>query len=150
MPKLHKKTKNSLKASIAAFIVIAVLGLITEYTHFNMIIAPLGSTCAIVFGMPNSPAARARNILFTYIMASVTAYLLYYFFGYHVIVMAAGVAIAVYLMIYENLIHPPAAGIPIFFYYIKPQPEFLLFPILSGCVVILIARKIYRKLWMTR
>ena len=72
------------------------------------------------------------------------AYILYHLGGYNIYMMALGVGLAVFLMMYENLIHPPAAGIPIFFYYIKPEPEFLLFPIFAGCAVILLARKIYK------
>ncbi len=141
----RKKKKESIKAGIAAFAVILFLGLFTEHTYFNLMIASFGSTCAIVFAMPKSPASRARNIIFSYTTTSVIAFLLYYILGYEAWVMALCVGLSVFLMIYENLIHPPAAGIPIFFYYIKPEPEFLLFPILSGCVVIIIARKLYKK-----
>lgn len=145
MIKPSRKTILSFKAASAAFCVILLLGLVTGNTGVNLMIASFGSTCAIVFAMPKSPAARARNIIFTYTTSAATAFALYYIFGYATPVMALGVGISIFLMMYENLIHPPAAGIPIFFYYIKPQPEFLLFPILTGCIIIIIARKLYKK-----
>lgn len=145
MANISKKTKESLKAGAAAFAMILLLGLITQTTYLNLMIASFGSTCAIVFAMPKSPAARARNIIFTYTTTSIAAFLLFHLLGYHMWVMAFCVGLSVFLMIYENLIHPPAAGIPIFFYYIKPEPEFLLFPILGGCVVIIVARKLYKE-----
>lgn len=148
--KFSPKAIASLRAAIGAFIVILSLGLITDNIGINLMIASFGSTCAIVFALPDSPAARARNIMFSYITSAVIAYLLYQTFGYHVAIMALGVAVSIFLMMYENLIHPPAAGIPIFFYYIKPEPEFLLFPILTGCVAIIIARKIFKKLHKTK
>jgi CBS-domain-containing membrane protein len=139
-----KRTKESIKAALAAFAVIFLLSAVTNNTPFNLMIASFGSTCAIVFAMPKSAASRARNIIFTYTTTSLASFLLYLLFGYATWVMALCVGLSVFLMIYENLVHPPAAGIPIFFYYIKPEPEFLLFPILSGCVVIIIARKLYK------
>ena len=57
---LKKKTKKSFIAAAAAFAVILLLGLATEFTGYGLMLASFGSTCAIVFTMPKSPAARAQ------------------------------------------------------------------------------------------
>lgn len=139
-----KKTKDSAVAGIASFLTIFILAWLTDNTGFNFLMAPFGATTALVYTLPKAQISQAKNILFGYTSASAVSFLLFHFLGYEESVMALGVGIAVFLMMFERIVHPPAVSIPVFFYYVKPEPEFLLFPILSGCVVIIILRKTFK------
>ena len=137
------KNNNFLKALIAglfSFATISALTLLTYKTEFGVfLIASFGSTMALLYGYPESPFAHPKNIFFGHLIASLTGLFVLYFIPlplYLIIPLAVG--LAVFLMIMLNITHPPAGGNPIIVIMGSVSLDYIINPIISGTIIVLI------------
>ena len=137
--------KNSLiiKALIAGFfstITIGVLTLLTYKTEFGIfLIASFGSTMVLLYGYPESPFAQPKNIFFGHMVTSLAGLFVLYFLPlplYIDLPIAVGTGVA--LMIMLNITHPPAGGNPIIVIMGSVSLDYIINPIISGTIIILI------------
>ena len=137
--------KNSLiiKALIAGMfsaITIGVLTLLTYKTEFGIfLIASFGSTMVLLYGYPESPFAQPKNIFFGHLATSLAGLIVLYFIPlplYINLPIAVGVGVA--LMIMLNITHPPAGGNPIIVIMGSVSLDYLINPIISGTIIVLI------------
>ena len=107
--------KKSLIAAVFSTFTIGVLSLLTYKTPYGLfLIASFGSTMVLLYGYPESPFAKPKNIFFGHLL---TAFVGVFFVNYvplpiYVIIPLA-VGAGVGLMIILNVTHPPAGGNPI-------------------------------------
>jgi CBS-domain-containing membrane protein len=137
------KNNNAIKALIAglfSFITIGALTLLTYKTEFGVfLIASFGSTMALLYGYPESPFAHPKNIFFGHLIASLTGLFVLYFIPlplYLIIPLAVG--LGVFLMIILNISHPPAGGNPIIIIMGSVSLDYIINPIISGSIIVLI------------
>ena len=135
--------ENILKSSIAAlfsFVTIGVLTLLTYKTEYGIfLIASFGSTMVLLYGYPESPFAQPKNIFFGHLLTAlvgVLCLLLIPLPDYILIPLAAGLGVG--LMILFNVTHPPAGGNPIIVIIGGVSFDYLLSPIITGSIVILV------------
>ena len=137
--------KNSLiiKALIAGLfssITIGALTLLTYKTEFGIfLIASFGSTMVLLYGYPESPFAQPKNIFFGHLVTSITGILFLYFVPlplYINLSLAVGAGVA--LMIMLNITHPPAGGNPIIVIMGSVSLDYIINPIISGTIIVLI------------
>ena len=137
--------KNSIiiKALIAGFfsaITIGTLTLLSYKTEFGIfLIASFGSTMVLLYGYPESPFAQPKNIFFGHLITSLTGLFVLYFIHlplYINLPIAVGAGVA--LMILLNITHPPAGGNPIIVIMGSVSWEYLINPIISGTIIVLI------------
>ena len=135
--------ENILKSSIAAlfsFVTIGVLTLLTYKTEYGIfLIASFGSTMVLLYGYPESPFAQPKNIFFGHLLTAlvgVLCLLLIPLPDYILIPLAAGLGVG--LMILFNVTHPPAGGNPIIVIIGGVSYDYLLSPIVTGSIVILV------------
>ena len=137
--------KNSLiiKALIAGFfsaITIGALTLLTYKTEFGIfLIASFGSTMVLLYGYPESPFAQPKNIFFGHLTTSLAGIFVLYFIPlplYINLPIAVGAGVA--LMIMLNITHPPAGGNPIIVIIGSASFDYLLSPVITGSVIIII------------
>ena len=137
-------SKSSLqKALIAALfstITIMALTLLTYKTEYGVfLIASFGSSMVVLFGYPESPFAQPKNIFFGHLLTSIVGVLFVIFIPlpiYIIIPIAVGVGIG--LMILLNVPHPPAGGNPIIVIMGSASFDYLINPIISGSIIILV------------
>jgi CBS-domain-containing membrane protein len=139
-----KITKEKLlKASIAAIfstITIGCLGLLTYKTPLGIFLAAsFGSSMVLLYGFPESPFAQPKNIFYGhFITALIGIFFVNYIYLPIFINIALAVGVGIFFMIILDVVHPPAGGNPIIVIIGGVSYEYLINPIIFGCLLILL------------
>ena len=133
------KIIRSLLALIFTTITIGVLTLLTYKTNFGLfLIASFGSSMVLLYGYPESPFAKPKNILFGHLITALIGILFYNFIPLPIyILIPLAVGLGVGLMILLDVTHPPAGGNPIIVILGSVSFDYLFSPILTGCLIII-------------
>ncbi len=135
--------KNIIKGLIAGLfstITIAALTLLTYKTQYGIfLIASFGSSMVLLYGYPESPFAQPKNIFFGHLLTTICGMFVLYFFPFPIyITIPIAVGLGVSLMIIMGVTHPPAGGNPIIVIMGSVSLDYLINPILSGTIIILV------------
>ena len=132
--------KQSFIAGLFSIITIGILTLLTYKTEFGIfLIASFGSSMVLLYGYPESPFAQPKNVFFGHLVtATVGMFFLYLIPLPLFIIIPLAVGFGVGLMILLNVTHPPAGGNPIIVIMGSVSLDYLLSPIISGSIIILI------------
>jgi CBS-domain-containing membrane protein len=137
------KKENLIKglfAGLFSTITIAALTLLTYKTQYGLFLtASFGSSMVLLYGYPESPFAQPKNIFFGHLLTSVVGILFLFFVPlpiYITIPLAVGTGVG--LMIFLNVTHPPAGGNPIIVIIGSVSLDYLINPIISGTIIILV------------
>ena len=135
-----KNFKQSIFAGIFSIFTIGVLTILTYKTEYGVfLIASFGSSMVLLYGYPESPFAQPKNIFFGHLVTSVVGI---FFLNlvplplYILIPIAVGFGVS--LMIILNVTHPPAGGNPIIVIIGSVSFDYILNPIITGSIIILI------------
>ena len=132
--------KQSLFAGIFSIITIGILTILTYKTELGIfLIASFGSSMVLLYGYSESPFAQPKNIFFGHLLTAIVGMIFLYLIPlplYIVIPIAVGFGVG--LMILFNVTHPPAGGNPIIVIMGSVSPDYLLNPVISGSIIILI------------
>ena len=133
------KIYKSLLALIFTTITIGVLTLLTYKTNYGLfLVASFGSSMVLLYGYPESPFAKPKNILFGHLITSLIGILFYNFIPLPIyILIPLAVGLGVGLMILLDVTHPPAGGNPIIVILGSVSFDYLFSPILTGCLIII-------------
>mgnify|MGYP001584793842 FL=1 len=145
------KNSNAFKALIAglfSIITISALTLLTYKTEFGVfLIASFGSTMVLLYGYPESPFAHPKNIFFGHLVTSLTGLFFLYFIPLPLyLILPLAVGLGVFLMILLNITHPPAGGNPIIVIMGSVSLDYIINPIISGTIIVLIFGVILNRL----
>ena len=100
----------------------------------------------LLYGYPESPFAKPKNIFFGHLL---TAFVGVFFVNfvplpiYLIIPLAVGAGVG--LMIILNVTHPPAGGNPIIVIMGSVSFEYLISPVISGSIIVIIFGVILNK-----
>ena len=130
------------KALIAGFFSTVTIGVLTVLTYKStlgyFIAASFGSSMVLLFGFPESPFAQPKNVFFGHLLTALVGVLFVNFIPLPIYMsIAFAVGIGVFLMILLNVVHPPAGGNPIIVIIGSVSYDYLILPIISGCLVII-------------
>ena len=119
----------------------------TYKTEFGIfLIASFGSSMVLLYGYPESPFAQPKNVFFGHLVtATVGMFFLYLIPLPLFIIIPLAVGFGVGLMILLNVTHPPAGGNPIIVIMGSVSLDYLLSPIISGSIIILVFAIIINK-----
>ncbi len=139
--------KQSFIAGLFSIITIGILTLLTYKTEFGIfLIASFGSSMVLLYGYPESPFAQPKNVFFGHLVtATVGMFFLYLIPLPLFIIIPLAVGFGVGLMILLNVTHPPAGGNPIIVIIGSVSLDYLLSPIISGSIIILVFAIIINK-----
>ncbi len=134
------KIIKSFLALIFTTITIGILTLLTYKTNFGLfLIASFGSSMVLLYGYPESPFAKPKNILFGHLVTSAIGILFYNFIPFPIYIsIPLAVGLGVGLMILLDVTHPPAGGNPIIVILGSVSFDYLFSPILTGCLIIIV------------
>lgn len=102
------------------------------------IMAPFGATMVILFALPKSPLAQPKNILGGHMLTTLIGLVISYYWDVTPLTIAVGVGLGVFLMMITNTLHPPAGANPILVMSINASWGFLITPVLTGCLLIIL------------
>ena len=131
---------KGLIAGLFSTITIAALTFLTYKTQYGIfLIASFGSSMVLLYGYPESPFAQPKNIFFGHLVTSVVGILVLFYIPLPIyITIPVAVGVGVCLMIILNVTHPPAGGNPIIVIIGSVSIDYLINPIITGTIIILI------------
>ena len=132
--------KQSIFAGVFSVFTIGVLTALTYKTELGVfIIASFGSSMVLLFGYPESPFAQPKNVFFGHLLTALVGIFFLYFIPLPLfIIIPLAVGFGVGLMILFNVTHPPAGGNPIIVIIGSVSIDYLLSPVISGSIIIII------------
>ena len=140
--------KQSFIAGLFSTITIGILTLLTYKTDYGVfLLASFGSSMVLLYGYPESPFAQPKNVFFGHVLTTIVGMIFLYFIPlplYLTIPLAVGFGVG--FMILFNVTHPPAGGNPIIVIIGSVSVDYLLTPVISGSIIIIIFAIIINKL----
>lgn len=124
--------------SVGALCAVVLLALLSLWSQHPLIVAPLGASCVLLFGYPASPLAQPRNIVLGNLLGALVGVALVSTAGQGPLVLALAVGLTILLGQQLRCLHPPAGGMAFLAVYLKVAWGFLLFPVLSGSVLLVL------------
>ena len=131
------------KALIAGFFSAITIGVLTILTYKStlgyFIAGSFGSSMVLLFGFPESPFAQPKNVFFGHLCTAIVGVIFVNFVPLPIYMnIALGVGVGVFFMILLNIVHPPAGGNPIMVIIGSASYDYLINPIIFGCIIILL------------
>ena len=141
MIKLNKEIfKKAILAGIFSAFTIGVLTVLTYKSTLGLFIAgSFGSSMVLLFGFPESPFAQPKNVFFGHLITAIVGVIFVNYIPLPIYInIALGVGAGVFFMILLNVVHPPAGGNPIKVIIGSASYDYLISPIIFGCILILL------------
>ena len=139
--------KEPLISALGAFLCISLIAFINSYDDFNIwLIPPFGATMVLVMAVHESPLAQPKNIFFGHILSALSGVLIYFILGMSFLSIGLAVAISVWAMMITKTIHPPAGANPIIAILGGKGFSFILLPVATGALIIILFAMIYNKI----
>jgi len=139
--------KEPIISALGAFLCISLIAFINSYDDFNIwLIPPFGATMVLVMAVHESPLAQPKNIFFGHILSAISGVLIYFFLGMSFLSIGLAVAISVWAMMITKTIHPPAGANPIIAILGGKGISFILLPVATGALIIIVFAMIYNKI----
>ena len=138
------------KAILAGFFSAFTIGILTVLTYkstFGLFLAgSFGSSMVLLFGFPESPFAQPRNVFFGHLVTTFVGVIFVHFIQLPIYInIALAVGVGIFFMILLNVVHPPAGGNPIMVIIGSVSYDYLIFPTITGCFIIILLAIIINK-----
>ena len=145
---LKDKIIQSIIAAVFSAITIGVLTLLTYKTPYGVfLIASFGSSMVLLYGYPESPFAQPKNVFFGHLLTSLVGIIILMLVPLPILItIPIAVGLGVGFMILFNVTHPPAGGNPIIVIMGSVSFDYLLSPVITGSIIILIFAIILNRL----
>ncbi len=136
--KINKKFEPIL-SGISASIVIGILAFLTLQTPAGIwLMFSFGATVFLVFALYDLETAQPKNIFFGHLISILVGIIFNETIGFSFYSLGLSVGVAVTLMIYLKVMHPPAASNPIVALFMDLSFDYILFPVIAGSILIII------------
>ena len=131
------------KALIAGFFSAFTIGVLTVLTYKStlgyFLAGSFGSSMVLLFGFPESPFAQPKNVFFGHLVTTLVGIIFVNYIPLPIYInIALAVGAGIFFMILLNIVHPPAGGNPIIVIIGSGSYEYLINPIIFGCILILL------------
>ncbi len=149
--KISKKLEP-LVAGIAATITIGILAFLSfeASTGQYWLMISFGATSLIIFVLHEKEFAQPGNIFFGHLLGIVIGIIFNEFLGMSSLSMGLAVGTTITLMMYFKVIHPPAAANPLIALFGDVSLEYIVFPVITGSLVIIFFGVIINKYFLNR
>ena len=109
-----------------------------------------GATVFLVFVLYDLDTAQPKNIFFGHLISMLVGIIFNETLGLSFYTLGLSVGIAVILMIYLKVMHPPAASNPIVALFMDLSFDYILFPVITGSAVIILSAILINKYVLKR
>ena len=146
-----KKSLEPILSGVSAAFVIGVLAFLTLETPAGIwLMFSFGATVFIVFVLYDLETAQPKNIFFGHLISIIIGIIFNETIGFSFYSLGLSVGLAVALMVYFKVMHPPAASNPLVAIYTDVSYDFILFPVISGTIVIILMSVFINKIILKR
>ena len=143
----NNKIINALFSALGALIFISFLAFLdSSFEGMIWLIPPFGASMVLVMAVHESPLAKPKNILLGHILSALSGVIILYLIGDNFLALGIAVALAVFVMIVTDTIHPPAGANPIIVILTGQGISFVLFPVAVGAFMLVVFAYLYNKL----
>jgi len=138
------------KALFAGFFSAFTIGVLTVLTYKStlgyFLAGSFGSSMVLLFGFPESPFAQPKNVFFGHLVTTLVGIIFVNYIPLPIYInIALAVGAGIFFMILLNVVHPPAGGNPIMVIIGSVSYEYLINPIIFGCIIILLIAVVVNK-----
>ncbi len=143
------------KALIAGFFSAFTIGILTVLTYKStlgyFLAGSFGSSMVLLFGFPESPFAQPKNVFFGHLLTALVGVIFVNYIPLPIYInIALAVGVGIFLMILLSVVHPPAGGNPIIVIIGSVSYEYLINPIIFGCIIILLLAILINKILLKK
>jgi len=140
MIKFNKEIfKKALLAGFFSAFTIGILTILTYKSALGLFLAgSFGSSMVLLFGFPENQFAQPKNVFFGHLITALVGVIFVNLIPLPIYIsIALAVGIGIFLMIFLNVVHPPAGGNPVIVIIGSVSYDYLILPIISGCIIII-------------
>ena len=138
---------NALFSSLGAFVCIGFLAYLNSSIEGAIwLIPPFGASMVLVMAVYDSPLAKPKNLILGHILSALSGVIIFYLLGNTFVSLGLGVALAVFVMMITNTVHPPAGANPIIVILTGQSLSFVFLPVAVGAIIIVAFAYLYNKL----
>ena len=131
-----RMTKPQMVRVVGSAVAIAIICYIAFECGQPLFMASFGASAVVIFAMPKSPAARVQNVIGGHIVSAVVGLSLAIFVGVYWYTAAIAVAVAIFLMVLLDIVHPPGGATALITATLAaPAWDFLLMPVAVGACI---------------
>ena len=135
--KIPKKIEP-IASGLSAAIVIGILAFLTLETSAGIwLMISFGATVFLIFVLYDLETAQPKNVFFGHVISMLIGILFNETVGLSFISLSLAVGLAVTLMVYLKIMHPPAASNPIVALSMDLSFDFILSPVITGTILII-------------
>ena len=146
-----KKDLEPIVSGISAAIVISILAFFTLETSAGVwLMFSFGATVFIVFVLYDLETAQPKNIFFGHLISIIVGIIFNETIGLSFYSLGLSVGVAVILMVYFKVMHPPAASNPLVALFMDLSFDYILFPVIVGTIVIILSSILINKIILKR
>lgn len=148
--KISKNLEYVLSGLSASF-VIGVLAFLTLKTSSGIwLMFSFGATVFIVFVLYDLETAQPKNIFFGHLVSILVGIFFNEIIGFSFYSLGISVGVAVFLMAYFKIMHPPAASNPLVVIFMDLSYDYIIFPVMTGTAVIILMSFVINKMILKR
>ncbi|OGU00181.1 MAG: hypothetical protein A2X80_07250 [Geobacteraceae bacterium GWB2_52_12] len=136
-PRPTVSLKYALWSCISGTLGILAITKLTAIVDHPLLIGSFGASAVLLFGATESPLAQPRNLVGGHLLSAGVAVLEVPLLGTTPLAMAIGVGLAILVMNLTHTTHPPGGATALIGIQGAAGPEFLLFPVLAGALILL-------------
>ena len=146
-----KKNLEPIISGVSAAIVIAILAFLTLETSGGVwLMFSFGATVFLVFVLYDLETAQPKNIFFGHLISMIVGVIFNETIGLSFYSLGLSVGVAVILMVYFKVMHPPAASNPLVALFMDLSFDYILFPVIAGTIVIILSSILINKIILKR
>lgn len=132
----------SVIAGIGATLAIGLLSFLEmSMSEVALVMAPFGATTVLVFGVPDSPLAQPKNVIFGHLLTAIIGVAFTQYVGVTPLTLALATGMGVSVMLLTKTTHPPAGANPMLIMLAGQGWSFIFTPVLIGAVLIVLVGK---------
>ena len=145
------KNLEPIASGLSAALVIGFLAFLSLETSVGIwLMFSFGATVFIVFVLYDLETAQPKNIFFGHLISILVGIVFNETIGVSFYALGLSVGVAVILMVYFKVMHPPAASNPLVALSMDLSFDFVLFPVVTGTIVIILMSVFINKIILKR
>ncbi|MFZ4508689.1 MAG: HPP family protein [Fimbriimonas sp.] len=141
--RLSNRTRHAIVAGFGASVAICTVAGLAAATKMPWIMAPFGSTAAIMYGVPGAHFAKPHRVVLGHLLSMSIGIGMYQAFGSAWWSLGLAVGLAIGSMLAFDIFHPPAGASPLLALVIPLKWSILLMPVLAGSIVMVLVAEAY-------